>query len=372
MTGFQLTASPNPLFATTATQSLSTTVKYEAPQPISLWRRVNAGTWTQENLIDTATSAQEAAELEKRGKRTTPGLTAGKFVEYGVLTENIDPNGPGFSMGRFQAHLLIDVLLTPTTLVAANPDDGLVPGGTYVRKQVHTSVKTRLRFTVGREPAMTLPNGFPFLPNALTEAISGTAQLLHAVEAGPLVAGTPHFALTLLIAESGEWQAIKENFKTKRRKVTVQFKKFKVLNDGDEDPWGEGDEVKISFRVYNGEDMVNEFTWGPGQISTGSEVGLNLPDAVVGPDDFNGLDPGVSLGIYAVERDYFFWIPSTDEAEFNVSGRKRKPFFFPVGSGSENVNPQTTETNFDITATPMNGDGELSLRANVRHVVAYE
>jgi hypothetical protein len=371
MAGFQLTAPLNFLFATTATQIVSTTVKYEAPEPISLWRRVSAGTWKKENLIDLATSAQEAAELERRGKRTTPGLTAGQFVEYGVLTEDIDPNGKGFSMGRFRAHLLIDVLLTPTTLVAANPDDGLYPGGTYVRKQVHTSVKTRLRLTVGREPAMTLPNGFPWLPNALTEEISGTAQL-HAVEAGPLVAGTPHFALTLLIAESGEWQAIKEDFKTKRRKVTVQFKKFKVVNDGDEDPWGEGDEVKISFRVYSGETMVNEFTWGPGQISTASEVGLNIPDAVVGPDDFNGVDPGVSLGIYAVERDYFVWIPSTDEAEYNVAGRRRKPFYFPAGSGSENVNPPTTATNFDITATPMNGDGELSLTANVRHVVAYE
>ncbi len=152
--------------------------------------------------------------------------------------------------------------------------------------------------------------------------------MLHDVEITPLVPGTAHVALTLLIAETGAWQMIVDDFKTKRRKVTVQFKKFKVLNDGDEDPWGEGDEAEIWFRAYNGSEKVNEFKWGPGQISdvgAASEVFVNFSDVVIGPDDLNGVDPGVGLGVYALERDYFFWIPSTDEAEYQRSYRGSGP-----------------------------------------------
>jgi hypothetical protein len=167
MADYQLTATDNPLFATTPTEVLATTVKYDAPQRIFLWRRVSSAvTWVKEDLTLGATSSQQFADLEKHGKRKTPGLKAGQFVEYGILTdEELDPNDKGFSTGRFLAYLLIDVLHTPTTLVEPNPDSGLFPGGTFVRKQVHTGVKTRLRMKVGREPAVGPPNGFRILPN---------------------------------------------------------------------------------------------------------------------------------------------------------------------------------------------------------------
>lgn len=387
--GFELTAAKNPLFATDAASVHSTAVKYDATQSIILWRRLNGATWTKENLIEGATSSAEAAELEKRGKRTTPNLKAGEFVEYGILAEqSLDPNAPGFSLGRFLAYVLIDVLLLPSTLVAANPDTGLFPGGTFVRKRVATSVKTRFRIGVSREPPLAAgPNGFLRLPNPIGERTSALA-MLHDVEVAPLVPGTAYFALTLLIAETGAWQIVVEDFKTKRRKVTVQFKKFKVLNDGDEDPWGEGDEAEIWFRAYKGSEKVNEFKWGPGQITDvgpASEVFVNFSDVVIGPDELNGVDPGVGLGVYALERDYFFWIPSTDEAEYQRTYRGSgpsdpsdplgvstvKPFNFPTGSGSENVNPAPSDTNFEVTATRKDGDGNLKLSAQVRHVVEY-
>lgn len=388
---FVLAAGKNPIFAIDATSLHATIVKYDATQSIILWRRLNGATWTRENLIEDATSAAQAAELEKRGKRTTPNLKAGEFVEYGIVAEqSLDPNAAGFSLGRFLAYVLIDVLLLPSTLVAANPDSGLFPGGTFVRKRVETSVKTRFRMQVGREaPLAAGPNGFLSLPNPLGERTSSLATL-HDVEVAPLVPGSAHVALTLLIAETGAWQIVVEDFKTKRRKVTIQFKKFKVLNDGDEDPWGEGDEAEIWFRAYKGSERVNEFKWGPGQISdvgAASEVFVNFSDAIIGPDELNGVDPGVGLGLYALERDYFFWIPSTDEAEFQRPFRTGsgglhdpgdplgvstvKPFNFPTGSGRENVNPGPTDINFEVTATRKDGDGSLKLSAKVRHVVEY-
>lgn len=387
---FVLLAGANPLFAINATSVHSTSVKYDASQPIFLWRRVDAATWTTENLVEGVTSSTQAAELEKSGKRTTPDLRAGQFVEYGILAEqSLDPNAAGFRIDRFLAYVLIDVLLKPDTLVAAVPDTGLFPGGTFVRKRVATTVKTRLRMEVGREPAQPAgPNGFLTLPNPIVQRTSGLGTV-HDVDAEPLVPGTSYVALTLLIAENGAWQIIAEDFKTKRRKVTVQFKKFKVLNDGDEDPWGEGDGVEIWFRAYKGSERVNEFKWGPGQISdvgAASEVFVNFLDAIIGPDELNGNDPGVGLGLYALERDYFFWIPSTDEAEFQRPFRSGggphdnsdplgvstvKPFVFPTGRGKENVSPPQSETNFEITATRKDDDGNLKLSAKVRHVVEY-
>jgi hypothetical protein len=387
---FQLKADKNPLFVTNAIATVTTKVKYDASQRIFLWRRTSITQWEKEDLIDGAIDSDDAAVLERRGTRTTPALQAGQFVEYGMLTmEELDPNSTGFSLGRFVAYVIIDVLLSESTLVAPIPDNALVPGGTFVRKIVNTTVPTRLRMQVGTEPPVTGANNFPTLPNPLA-VVSSNSQALqhHDVEAKPLVSGTPHVALTLLISATGAWQAVKENFKTKRRKVTIQFKKFNVHNDSDEDPWGEGDNVEIWFRVYNGDTMVNDFKWGPGQISDEgllSEIGLNFPDAVVGPDELNGEDPGVGVSIYALERDWItipilgIEIPSTDEATYDeyqaptsVEGRKIKRFDFPVGDGSEIVNPGSTATNFNIIASPIGGDGDLLLTARVRYAVTYE
>jgi len=386
---YVLAAGANPLFVSNATSVQSTSVKYGADHPIFLWRRIDAGTWTKEVLVAGVQSAAEAAELEKHGERTTPDLKAGQFVEYGMLAEQVlDPNASGFTIGRFLAYVLIDVLLGRSTLVAAMPDTGLFPGGTFVRKRVATTGKTRLRMEVGRESPFTLSNGFPILPNPIAGKNSALSEI-HDVDVGPLIPGTSYVALTLLIAETGAWQAVVEDFKTKQRKVTIQFKKFKVLNDGDEDPWGQGDEVEIWFRAYKGSEKVEEFKWGPGQISdvgTASEVFVNFSEVIVGPDEFNGIDPGVGLGLYALERDYFFWIPSTDEAEFSRTFRNGqgphdvndalgvstvKPFVFPTGRGKEIVSPPQSEINFEVTASRKDGDGHLQLSAKVRHLVEY-
>ncbi len=386
---YVLTAGSNPIFATDATSVYSTSVKYDSPHGIILWRRIDGTAWTREPLLDTVATAAEAAELEKRGKRKTPDLMAGQFVEYGMLGESsLDPNTADFKIGRFLAYLVIDVLLKSTTLVDPKPDTGLFPGGTFVRKRVATTVKTRLRMQVGRDSPIALSNGFLMLLDPVATRTSGL-DMVHDVDADPLVSGTSYVAVTLLIAETGAWQVIAENFKTKQRKVTIQFKKFKVLNDGDEDPWGQGDEVEIWFRAYDGSEKVKEFKWGPGQITDvgpASEVLVNFSDVVIGPEELKGNDPGVGLGLYAVEKDYFFWIPSTDEAEFSRITRNNqgpydvndplgystvKPFVFPTGRGKEIVSPTQSETNFEVTASRKDNDGHLQLSAKVRHLVEY-
>jgi hypothetical protein len=370
----RLTAGKNPLFVLDATQTASTRVKYEAPQAISLWRRLNGGVWTKEELDDTARSAADFARLAKEGVRTTPDMKAGEFVEYGMLAESVDPNTESV---RFLAHVVIDVLLNPSRLTTPGPDDGLFPGGTFVRQRISTTEPTRLRMQVGREPPISDSNGFPRVPNVLAEVTSASAAS-HDVEAKPLVPGTGYIASTVLVAASGAWQPISQDFTTKRRKVTLQFKNFVVRDDSDAHSTGEHAEVHL--RVYDGMALLTNFKWGPGEISdlsSANVVPVTFPDTVIGPDSLDGIDPGVGLGLYALEHDDLIW-PTTDEAQYD--DRHSRPYekrfikylTFPVGRGRETVSPGTTKTNFDITATRMNDDGHLWITANVRYLVAYE
>ena len=188
---------------------------------------------------------------------TEPGLHA---------EESFDPNA--FGNPPFLAYTVIDVLFEHKDLVTSAPDTGLFPGGTFVRQIVSTYPKTtRLRMHVGVTGVeLELPNEFYRIAHPLTENVSGP-NFLHDVEANPLVPGARYVAVTLLITERREWQTILEGFKTKRRKVTIQWKKFIVENDGDEHPWGDGDEVEIYFRTYFGSDVVDQQKWGTGNIS---------------------------------------------------------------------------------------------------------
>jgi len=212
--------------------------------------------------------------------------------------------------------------------------------------------------------------------------VTSTSKLTHDVEAAPLVSGTRYFAVTLLIGESGKWQSTSEPFFTKRRTVTIQFKDFEVVNDGDEDPWGDGDDAEVTLKVWKGMDEVGgDLKWGPGNISDvgGARfVKLNFPDVVVGPEFLNGIDPPIGIGLDALERDYFMWVlASTDEAEYQQTYHQGLPLHtkhlgFPWGSDNERVDPPQVMTNFDVWASPIGGDGELRIKANVRFAVEYE
>ena len=85
-----------PLFVSNQNERRKTTVKYDSPEQIFMWRRLNGTSWTPENLVESATSPQEAERLLRRGTRTTPNLKAGQYVEYGLLAEqSLDPNAVG-------------------------------------------------------------------------------------------------------------------------------------------------------------------------------------------------------------------------------------------------------------------------------------
>jgi hypothetical protein len=109
-------------------------------------------------------------------------------------------------------------------------------------------------------------------------------------------------------------------------------------------------------------------------------VKVNVPDVIVGPEDLNGIDPPISIGLHALERDTIAWvIKSTDDADYDQTHEPGTPIHtkrlpaFPTGRGEEEkLDPGQVMTNFDIWASPVDGDGDLIIKANVRFAVAYE
>jgi len=294
-----------------------------------------------------------------------------------VLEAQADPNVTGFSQQSFVAYLIIDYLIGSSELVDPVADNKLDVGGTWVQKVVHTKEKTRFRMQVTLEEPDSSDLTHPLVVPKPVAEVTSSSKLLHDVDAAPLVPGTRYFAVTLLIGESGAWQSTSEPFITKQRTVTIQFTDFEVVNDGDEDPWGDGDDAEVTLKVFKGKDQVGgDLKWGPGQISDvggARTVNVNFPDVVVLPELLNGKDTPIGIGLSALERDYFMWVlASTDEAEYQETFHPGLPLHtkllsshFPWGRGNERV-PPPAATNFDIWASPIGGDGELRIKANVR------
>src|SRR4029078_8924080 len=162
MADYSLKAVTNPLFLTDAVSTATTDVNYSALYPIFLWKRANGIQWVREDLNDPMPATiEEAKDRLRKGTRTSNSLRAGGFVEYGMLLEPyVDPNASWFEPKSFVAYLIIDYLLGSSTLVAAGPDDGLFPGGTFVQKVVSTVRPTRLRMQIGRAQPITTTTGF--------------------------------------------------------------------------------------------------------------------------------------------------------------------------------------------------------------------
>jgi hypothetical protein len=115
-----------------------------------------------------------------------------------------------------------------------------------------TTIKTRFRMQVGREAPIADANGYYTMKDPVDRRFSPLGKD-HDVEAVPLIPGTPYFALIRLSDDKGVWQFIKHDFATLKRKITIQWKKFKVWDDGDFDLLGvkdKGDDAEIAFSVY--------------------------------------------------------------------------------------------------------------------------
>jgi hypothetical protein len=103
-----------------------------------------------------------------------------------------------------------------------------------------------------RTPMRLDSNGIPRLPNpdgAPSKGLSLMPSAQHEVELRPLLPGNHYFFLAMVTDTTGNWDWFVTEFDTLKRKLTVQFPKITVLNDGDNT---EDSEADVWFSVRQG------------------------------------------------------------------------------------------------------------------------
>jgi hypothetical protein len=368
----------NPLAVPTA----STTVDYKIDGELVLWRRLVGSPWTQENLIAGATTVAEAEALAREGTRTTPPVSPGQVLEYGLLARGVDANTPGLSRGRFDRIVTIYALLqvpAPANWTLPRPTFTSI-GGTFFFQSVGTTVPTNVIMKVGRKAPQAGPFGLEDIDSPVS-TITSPLGTLHELEATPLVPGTHYFAVVRLSDAQGNWSIIKHEFDTLKRTVKIDFEEIKIHDDSDFDLFGLDDdgEAKFWLKIFKGDKVDKEFSFGEIDISdktynaAKNKIPLNFTHTL-GPETFDGNDPGVGIGAEGKEYDkvtfIFTWFYTTDDAEYWHPGRpnkKDKAIIFPYGRGNEVVADKPES----VTAGPKPDDGSLHFTVRLKYSATY-
>jgi hypothetical protein len=217
----------------------TTRVKYDGEGlRVHIYRRFAGLPWTKLNLImeTGATTAEQAARAEITGRFTTPAVGAGQVLQYGLLLQDedgLDPNAPGFSLGRFRALVTIVAVLAGASQPGWIVDQNIGVGGTFYGRQVTTGARvTTMMMEVGENRPTPDVTGIWRIPGP-SRTLFSAAATNHVLEAQGLLPGHRHFVTILLVDGAGQWSSLAEDFTTLRRKVTVSFKQLEVVNDGD-------------------------------------------------------------------------------------------------------------------------------------------
>lgn len=130
-------------------------------------------------------------------------------------------------------------------------------GGTFFQKVALTRMPTLFLLEVDMIPPYLDADGVPqfVAPKAIALDLPGNT---HDRLAEPLFPGNDYFFLMRLIDEDGNWQVVSGKFRTKQRKVTINFQELHIINDG-----APGD-TTAEFRIWvvEGGMTVKEYFFG--------------------------------------------------------------------------------------------------------------
>lgn len=280
-----ITATPNPIVVDNTISppetAATTTVKYKKEPEEELWEMRPGTTWAPVN-VHTLTGLGDEADFSGTYSITlSPGqiYTAGLFLPLHSPVST-DPLGTKV--------VVIAVLKKPTEqkLITDHSGSG---GGTWLSHGIKTTKPTTL-FVAGasRSPALVNKIGIPKLvdPDAVIPAPFGPA-VSHFFELTPLVPGHHYFLTAMVVDAGGNWEVLDVEQDTLRRKLTVQFPKMVVFNDGD---WATTGEAEFWFEVSAGNDT------GPAQ----SLQSFNLPEPDL--DDWGETGRPYTLGYAYIEN----------------------------------------------------------------------
>ncbi|KMO84351.1 hypothetical protein BST22_05230 [Mycolicibacterium chubuense] len=244
-----ITAHPNPIVVDNTISPPETagmtTVTYKKEPEEELWEMQPGASWAKVNVHTLTGLGDEADYSGSYGITLSPGqiYTAGLFYPLHSPVST-DPLGTKV--------VVIAVFKKPTArrLITDHSGSG---GGTWLSHGIKTTQPTTL-FLAGasRTPAVPGTTGIPQLvdPDAVIPAPLGPA-VSHDIELKPLVPGHHYFLTAMVVDAGGNWEVLDVEQDTLKRKMTVQFPKMVVFNDGD---WATTGEAEFWFDVSAGDD----------------------------------------------------------------------------------------------------------------------
>jgi hypothetical protein len=277
-------ADPNPIVVdntiTPPETTGNTTVEYKKERHEELWELKPGTSWAKVNVHTLTGLGDEADFSGKYSITLSPGqiYTAGLFDPLHTPVST-DPIGTKV--------VVIAVFKKPTArrLISDHSGSG---GGTWLSHVIKTNKPTTLILAgASRSAAVTNTVGIPKLvdPDAVIPGPLGPA-VSHDFELKPLVPGHHYFLTAMVVDAGGNWEVLNVEQDSLKRKLTVQFPKMNVFNDGDWATTGEGD---FWFEVSAGSE-TKPFN---------SLQSFHLPEPDL--DDWGETDRPYSLGFAYIE-----------------------------------------------------------------------
>lgn len=315
----------------------STLIEYDCQcsEDIFVWHRtIDSTSWVE---IDYS-KVSGTSNPKRNGVFETPKLMPGQIYEVRIYDNRTSPGRPGGEK-RFKAKLHVFCLLKDTESTFDYVDERIKVGGTYRDHIMVTKEKTFYSIVVSKDPPISMPNpdpdifnGFPNFPEQwATDDILGT---IHHVTVMPLDPGHTYNFLIRISDDKGNWKIIDGAFGTKQRKVTIDYEKLFINDDGDNGDTDTG-EAYFLFRIFQGQKIVDKLMIGDEDIlRTVDDTAppwnlhnLNHPTVILGPETVTDDNRMVSFHTMGVEDDS----PLLDE----VAARIGPAINFPVGPSEE-------------------------------------
>lgn len=347
-----------------------------------LWERVVGEPWIPIDLTPPRILSSLSGNPEVDGTFSKI-LKPGQVYEVVLYRyEWIDPNvvNPTGKEDNPDASVRVVALLKDPEKTTLIESQDKTVGGTWFRKVVTTTVPTTFLLQVGNIKPSTDTQGNEFFLKPLA-SVFDPANTHHDQQVDPLLPGNDLFYLARVVDDEGNWQIINDEFRTKQRKVTIDFTELHIINDG-----AAGDTTgEFHIWVMEGDNTVRDYFFGDVDnfdISDSPDPGdeeqewiplkpPRCPTFVLGPKDTTQTtyDIGIltrglvfrSLG----SNDYamnFFGDP--DNLKKNVL--RQAKFQFPTGGG-ENVQ----NVPFVVRATPQVTGAEIEYDVRALFTVEY-
>lgn len=167
----------------------------------------------------------------------TQSLKPGQVYEVVMYfdTQDVDPNvvDPKDAIREqkpYASVMVVALLKDPekTNLIVSHDQN---VGGTWFRKVVMTTVPTFFMLYASKLPPFSDEQGDKRFLKPLAASFGGL-NTHHDLQVEPLLPGNDLFYLMRVFDEDGNWQIVSDPFRTKQRKVTIDFKELHIINDG--------------------------------------------------------------------------------------------------------------------------------------------